>query len=46
MGRFGYFVFDRQGADWVGRFHDLSDKVAAICRLRGRDLSCRAPSRP
>ncbi len=46
MGRFGYFVFDRQGGDWVGRFHDLSDSVAAICRLHGRDLSCRAPTRP
>ncbi|MEP6968443.1 MAG: metallophosphoesterase, partial [Pseudomonadota bacterium] len=40
MGRFGYFVFDRQGKDWVGAFHDLTDAVAATCRLHGRDLSC------
>ncbi|MBA3810226.1 MAG: metallophosphoesterase [Caulobacteraceae bacterium] len=40
MGRFGYFLFDRKGADWVGTFHDLTDAVAATCRLHGRDLSC------
>lgn len=40
MGRFGYFVFDRQGKDWVGTFHDLTDAVAATCWLHGRDLSC------
>ncbi|MEO8926045.1 MAG: metallophosphoesterase, partial [Caulobacteraceae bacterium] len=40
MGRFGYFLFDRQGADWVGAFHDLTDKVAARCRLHGRALTC------
>jgi hypothetical protein len=43
MGRFGYFVFDRRGADWVGRFHDTQDRIAAICRLRERALNCRAP---
>ena len=43
MGRFGYFLFERRGADWIGAFHDLSDKVAAICRLHARTLSCRAP---
>jgi hypothetical protein len=43
MGRFGYFVFDRRGADWVGRFHDTRDRVAAVCRLHGRALICRAP---
>ena len=41
MGRFGYFVFDRKGADWVGAFHDLTDAVAATCRLHGRSLICR-----
>ena len=45
MGRFGYFVFDRAGADWVGAFHDLQDKVAAVCRLHARQLICRAPKR-
>lgn len=43
MGRWGYFVFDRRGADWVGHFYDARDRVAAICRLRGRDLACHAP---
>lgn len=43
MGRFGYFVFDREGADWVGAFHDLSDAVAATCRLHHRSLTCSAP---
>ncbi len=42
MGRFGYFLFDRQGADWVGTFHDLTDAVAATCRLHGRELTCAA----
>jgi hypothetical protein len=41
IGRFGYFVFDRHGADWVGSFHDLTDAVAATCRLRGRSLTCK-----
>jgi hypothetical protein len=43
MGRFGYFVFDRRGVDWVGRFYDLRDRVAADCRLHDRTLACRAP---
>ena len=42
MGRFGYFVFDRAGAGWRGAFHDLKDRVVAVCRLQGRALSCRA----
>ncbi len=42
MGRFGYFLFDRRGADWVGSFHDLTDAVAATCRLHGRELTCAA----
>jgi predicted phosphodiesterase len=44
MGRFGYFVFDRdgQGADWRGAFHDLTDRIVATCLLRGRALTCRA----
>jgi hypothetical protein len=41
IGRFGYFVLDRHGADWVGSFHDLTDAVAATCRLRGRSLTCK-----
>lgn len=40
MGRFGYFVFDRRDADWVGSFHDLTDAVIAVCRLHRARLSC------
>lgn len=43
MGRFGYFVFDRNGEDWDGRFHDLDDRVSAICRLHARNLICTTP---
>ncbi|MDR3512848.1 MAG: metallophosphoesterase [Caulobacteraceae bacterium] len=39
--RFGYLLMDRTGADWVGTFRDLDDKVVATCRLHGRDLACR-----
>lgn len=42
MGRFGYFVFDRKGRDWVGAFHDLTDVVIANCRLHAGRLSCEA----
>ena len=42
MGRWGYFVLDRRGGDWVGQFHDLRDRVAATCRLQGRRLACQA----
>jgi hypothetical protein len=45
MGRFGYFVFNRRGADWVGEFHDLTDAVVATCRLHGRALSCAAAAK-
>ncbi|MBS0408426.1 MAG: metallophosphoesterase [Proteobacteria bacterium] len=40
MGRFGYFVFDRRGADWIGAFHDLTDAVIARCRLHAARLTC------
>jgi hypothetical protein len=39
--RFGYFLLDRVGADWVGAFRDLNDGVIATCRLHGRDLTCK-----
>lgn len=39
-GAFGYFVFDRAGADWTGAFHDLSDKVIIRCRLHAARLAC------
>ena len=40
MGRFGYFVFDRDGTDWVGRFYDVTGAVAATCLLHRRALRC------
>jgi predicted phosphodiesterase len=47
MGRFGYFVLDRQRpdresglSDWVGSFRDLTDKIVARCRLHGRAFTC------
>jgi hypothetical protein len=43
MGRFGYFLFDREGSDWVGAFRDLTDQVVVACRLHGRDLACHKP---
>jgi hypothetical protein len=43
MGRWGYFVFDRHGPEWIGRFYDTRDRVAAVCRLAGRSLSCHTP---
>jgi len=38
--RFGYLLLDRAGADWVGSFWDLKDRVVAACRLHNRQLSC------
>ncbi len=40
MDPFGYLVLDRAGKDWVGGFHDLTDKVVATCRLHDRTLHC------
>ncbi|HEY2177885.1 MAG TPA: metallophosphoesterase [Caulobacteraceae bacterium] len=42
MGRFGYFLLDRLGGDWIGGFHDLSDALIARCRLHARRLTCAA----
>ncbi len=42
MGRWGYFVLDRHGGDWLGEFRDTADRLAATCRLHGRALTCRA----
>ena len=43
MGRFGYFLLDRHGRDWIGRFFDTNDRVSATCRLHARRLVCAAP---
>ena len=42
IGRFGYLMFERRAGEWRGWFKDANGKVAAICRLRGQSLSCRA----
>ncbi|HLZ75157.1 metallophosphoesterase [Phenylobacterium sp.] len=44
MDRFGYFVLDRQGRgdDWIGVFHDLTDKPIARCALHAGRLTCAA----
>jgi hypothetical protein len=41
--RYGYYLMDREGDDWVGVFHDADDIVRAKCRLRARALSCTGP---
>lgn len=41
-GAFGYLVLDREGNDWVGAFHDLSDKVIMTCRIHAAQLACTA----
>ena len=42
MGRWGYFVLDREGQGWRGVFRDLDDRVGAVCQLKGRSLVCKA----
>ena len=46
--RFGYYLMDRDGEDWTGTFHDLTDQVVARCRLHQRELTCKraAQKRP
>jgi hypothetical protein len=41
--RYGYYLMDRDGEDWVGVFHDADDIVRAKCRLHERALSCTGP---
>jgi hypothetical protein len=39
--RFGYYLMEKDGEDWVGAFHDAADDhVSATCRLHGRSLTC------
>jgi hypothetical protein len=40
--RFGYFVMDKDGEDWIGTFRDLTDQPVARCRLHERALTCTA----
>ena len=39
--RFGYYLMDKDGEDWVGTFHDDTDTVRARCRLHARELTCK-----
>ena len=38
--RYGYFLLDRDGADWVGVFRDLDNRLIANCRLHRKALIC------
>ena len=38
--RYGYFLLDRDGDDWVGVFRDLDNRLIANCRLHLRALVC------
>ena len=44
--RFGFYVMDKDGVDWIGTFHDIDDQVRARCRLHARDLTCEAVEPP
>jgi hypothetical protein len=39
--RFGYYLMEQDGEDWIGTFHDANDRVRARCRLHERRLSCK-----
>jgi hypothetical protein len=38
--RYGYYLMEKDGDDWVGAFHDADDIVRATCRLHERALTC------
>ncbi|MGZ3368069.1 MAG: metallophosphoesterase [Caulobacteraceae bacterium] len=38
--RYGYYLMEKDGEDWVGTFHDADDRVRARCRLHDRRLNC------
>jgi len=40
--RYGYYLMEKEGADWIGTFHDADDRVRARCRLHERRLNCQA----
>ena len=39
--QFGYFVLEHGEDGWDGTLFDADDRVAATCRLDGRDIACR-----
>ena len=40
--RYGYYLIEKDGADWIGAFHDAADHIRARCRLHERRLTCQA----
>ena len=40
--RYGYYLMEKEGEDWLGAFHDAEDRVRARCRLHERSLQCQA----
>jgi hypothetical protein len=40
--RYGYYLMEKDGEDWVGAFRDATDRVLASCRLHQRRLNCQA----
>jgi hypothetical protein len=40
--RYGYYLMEKEGADWIGTFHDAEDRLRARCRLHERRLNCQA----
>jgi hypothetical protein len=38
--RYGYYLMERDGEDWVVTFHDATDQIRARCRLHERRLNC------
>jgi hypothetical protein len=40
--RYGYYLMEKDREDWVGTFHDATDRIRARCRLHERRLICQA----
>jgi hypothetical protein len=40
--RYGYYLMEKDGEDWMGTFHDAGDRVRARCRLHERRLNCKS----
>ena len=37
---FGYMIWERDGADWIGTLYDVDAKPIDRCRLVARSLKC------
>jgi hypothetical protein len=40
--RYGYYLMEEEGEDWIGTFRDSGDRVRARCRLHERRLTCKS----